>query len=380
MTNISLFFKDIVLSNRFKKQFFTFLILLLSSFTLQAQHTLQGTVVDRGNQPLPGVSIAIESTLEGTATDIDGRFSFTTNQDLPLTLVVSFLGYRTQEIDVYEANAPIHVVLSEDINFLDEVVVVGYSTAKKSDYTGSVAVVGPRELEKLSITSVGKALQGTVPGLQSVSSAGQPGSDAALYVRGIGSVNASTSPLYVVDGVPGANPNQISGKDIQSISILKDATASALYGSRGANGVIVITTKSGSLNSKPVVNFSASVGFTSRAVRDYEYLSANEYYELQWEAIRNTRIDQGATPGDAAQYASDYLVDGALKVNIYGPQYPVPVGTDGRLVAGATPLWNDDWGRAISRTGIRQQYDASVSGGSASTRYFFSGGYLNEEG
>ena len=115
-------------------------------------------------------------------------------------------------------------------------------------------------------------------------------------------------------------------------------------------------------------------------MEDYDYLTTNEYYELQWEAIRNTRMDQGASAAEAAEYASGYLVDGALKVNIYGPQYPVPVGTDGRVVAGATPLWNDNWGKAISRTGIRQQYDASVSGGSASTRYFFSGGYLNEEG
>lgn len=259
-------------------------------------------------------------------------------------------------------------------------VVVGYGTAKKSSYTGSVAVVGSKELDKLEITSVGKALQGVVPGLQSVSAAGQPGSDASLYIRGIGSVNASTSPLFVVDGVPGANPNQISGKDIQSISILKDASASALYGSRGANGVIVITTKSGSLNSKPVVNFSSSIGFTSRAVKDYSYLSADDYYELQWEAIRNTQMDQGKTAAEAAEYASSYLVDGALKVNIYGPQYPVPVGTDGNLISGATPLWNDDWSKAISRTGLRQQYDLSISGGSENTRYFVSGGYLNEEG
>ena len=263
---------------------------------------------------------------------------------------------------------------------MDEVVVVGYGTAKKSSYTGSVAVVGSKELDKLEITSVGKALQGVVPGLQSVSAAGQPGSDASLYIRGIGSVNASTSPLFVVDGVPGANPNQISGKDIQSISILKDASASALYGSRGANGVIVITTKSGSLNSKPVVNFSSSIGFTSRAVKDYSYLSADDYYELQWEAIRNTQMDQGKTAAEAAEYASSYLVDGALKVNIYGPQYPVPVGTDGNLISGATPLWNDDWSKAISRTGLRQQYDLSISGGSENTRYFVSGGYLNEEG
>src|SRR5690554_576288 len=377
MTNILFFFKNNQLFLYLKRAVYVLLILLLFNFKAYAQEVISGTVVDRTNEPIPGVTVFIKSTSSGTTTDIDGNFSITTDQALPLTLTISFLGFRSEEIDVYEADEHVNITLTEDINFLDEVVVVGYGTAKKSSYTGSVAVVGTKELDKLEITSVGKALQGVVPGLQSVSAAGQPGSDASLYIRGIGSVNASTSPLFVVDGVPGANPNQISGKDIQSISILKDATASALYGSRGANGVIVITTKSGSLNSKPVVNFSASVGFTSRAVRDYEYLSANEYYELQWEAIRNTRIDQGATPGDAAQYASDYLVDGALKVNIYGPQYPVPVGTDGRLVAGATPLWNDDWGRAISRTGIRQQYDLSISGGSENTRYFVSGGYLN---
>ena len=380
MTNILFFFKNNQLFLYLKRAVYVLLILLLFNFKAYAQEVISGTVVDRTNEPIPGVTVFIKSTSSGTTTDIDGNFSITTDQALPLTLTISFLGFRSEEIDVYEADEHVNITLTEDINFLDEVVVVGYGTAKKSSYTGSVAVVGSKELDKLEITSVGKALQGVVPGLQSVSAAGQPGSDASLYIRGIGSVNASTSPLFVVDGVPGANPNQISGKDIQSISILKDASASALYGSRGANGVIVITTKSGSLNSKPVVNFSSSIGFTSRAVKDYSYLSADDYYELQWEAIRNTQMDQGKTAAEAAEYASSYLVDGALKVNIYGPQYPVPVGTDGNLISGATPLWNDDWSKAISRTGLRQQYDLSISGGSENTRYFVSGGYLNEEG
>ena len=380
MTNILFFFKNNQLFLYLKRAVYVLLILLLFNFKAYAQEVISGTVVDRTNEPIPGVTVFIKSTSSGTTTDIDGNFSITTDQALPLTLTISFLGFRSEEIDVYEADEHVNITLTEDINFLDEVVVVGYGTAKKSSYTGSVAVVGSKELDKLEITSVGKALQGVVPGLQSVSAAGQPGSDASLYIRGIGSVNASTSPLFVVDGVPGANPNQISGKDIQSISILKDASASALYGSRGANGVIVITTKSGSLNSKPVVNFSSSIGFTSRAVKDYSYLSADDYYELQWEAIRNTQMDQGKTAAEAAEYASSYLVDGALKVNIYGPQYPVPVGTDGNLISGATPLWNDDWSKAISHTGLRQQYDLSISGGSENTRYFVSGGYLNEEG
>jgi TonB-linked SusC/RagA family outer membrane protein len=337
-------------------------------------------VIDEASkEPLPGITVQVKSTTAGAATDIDGKFVITSNKLFPISLVVNYVGYKSQEIDVYSVEEPIIISLKENINALDEVVVVGYTTAKKSSYTGSVAVVGIKELEKIQVTTIGKALQGSVPGLQSISSAGQPGSDASLYIRGIGSVNASSSPLYVVDGVPGADVNSISGKDIQSISVLKDATASALYGSRGANGVIVITTKSGSLNSKARVNFSAIYGHTGRAVKDYEYLTINEYHELQWEAIRNNRLDQGQTAIAAAEYATNNLVD-ALKVNIYGPQYPTPVGIDGKLIAGATPLWNDNWADAVSRAGIREQYDLSVSGGSSNTKYFFSGGYLNEQG
>ncbi|MDR1225106.1 MAG: TonB-dependent receptor [Tannerella sp.] len=352
----------------------------VSGFAQGSEVKITGTVLDETTrEPIIGASISLaDSKGKGTVSDADGNFSLAV-KSLPVTISINYLGYKTQEVDIYEYAEPIVVELGEDRNVLDEVVVVGYTTARKSSYTGSVAVVGIKDLEKLQITSMGKALQGTVPGLQSIAQAGQPGSDASLFVRGIGSVNASLSPLYVVDGVAGANPNQISGKEIQSISVLKDATASALYGSRGANGVIVITTRSGNLNAKPVVNFSADYGYTGRAVKDYEYLTQSEYYELQWEAIRNTRLDNGATAADAAQYATDNIVD-VLKVNIFGAQYPQPVGTDGRLAAGAAPLWNDNWSKAISRTGIRQQYDLSVSGGSANTKYFFSGGYLKEEG
>ena len=356
------------------------LLMVFPSVVFAQQDQIKGRIFDeKTNESLIGASILLSDKKTGAVSDENGNFAVNA-QSFPVTLTISYLGYKPQKVLVYSAESPVVVNLKPTSGTFDEVVVVGYTTAKKSSYTGSVAVVGVQELEKLQITSTGKALQGTVPGLQSIAQAGQPGSDASLYVRGIGSVNASTSPLYVVDGVPGANPNQISGKDIQSISILKDATASALYGSRGANGVIVITTKSGALNSKTTVNFSANYGYTGRAVKDYEYLSQQEYYELQWEAIRNTQLDQGKTATVAAQYATDYLVDGALKVNIYGSQYPKPIGTDGKLVAGATSLWNDNWGKAISRPGARQQYDLSISGGSANTKYFFSGGYLNEEG
>ncbi|MFZ4862248.1 SusC/RagA family TonB-linked outer membrane protein [Sphingobacterium sp. Mn56C] len=340
---------------------------------------LSGVVQDAATgRPISGATLNLKDVTHQVTTDKFGKFQFVTGQKLPFTVTISYVGYESKTLAIN--NSPVVIQLEPIENALEETVVVGYTTAKKSSYTGSVSTVSGKELDNLQITTLGKALQGTVPGLQSIASAGQPGSDADLFVRGVGSVNASTAPLYVVDGIPGANPNNLNPKDILSISVLKDATASALYGSRGANGVIVVTTKSGELNSKTSVNFSANYGFTGRAVKDYAYLSQQEYYELQWEAIRNTQVDQGKSAAVAAQYATDYLVDGALKVNVFGPNFPKPVGLDGKLVAGATPLWNDDWGKAISRTGVRQQYDLSLSGGSANTRYFISGGYLNEQG
>lgn len=364
----------------FKKTQYTFLFLIACCLSSYGQSVIRGTVLDDKKQVIVGATVIIKSTDIGTISDANGKFSISTNKPLPLTLVVSFLGYKTQEISTGLSQESFSIELAETTNQLDETVVVGYTTAKRSSYTGSVSVVNARDIENLQITSIGKALQGTVPGLQSIASAGQPGADADLFVRGVGSVNASTAPLYVVDGIPGANANNLNPRDIQSISVLKDATASALYGSRGANGVIVITTKSGSLNSKPTFNFSVNYGYTGRAVKDYEYLSAKDYYELQWEAIRNTQVDQGKTADVAAQYATDYLVDGSLKVNIFGAKYPKPVGLDGKLAPGATALWNDDWGKAISRRGIRQQYDLSIGGGSTNTKYFLSAGYLNEQG
>jgi TonB-linked SusC/RagA family outer membrane protein len=364
----------------FRKLNYAFLMVLCVAFTSHAQNVIRGTVLDEANQAIVGATVTIKSAGTGAVTDGEGKFSLTTSKALPLTLTVSYLGYKTQELSTGSGQEPVRVLLAETTNQLDETVVVGYTTSKRSSYTGSVAVVNAKDLENLQITTIGKALQGTIPGLQSIAATGQPGADAELFVRGVGSVNASAAPLYVIDGIPGGDANNLNPRDIQSISVLKDASASALYGSRGANGVIVITTKTGSLNSKPNFNFSVNYGVTGRAVKDYSYLSAKDYYELQWEALRNTQLDQGKTADVAAQYATDYLVEGALKVNIFGPNYPKPVGLDGKVVAGATPLWNDDWGKAISRPGIRQQYDLSVNGGSANTKYFLSAGYLNEQG
>ncbi|HJT74023.1 MAG TPA: TonB-dependent receptor, partial [Chitinophaga sp.] len=262
---------------------------------------------------------------------------------------------------------------------IDEVVVVAYGTAKRASYTGSVSQIKKEQIQNLQVSSVSKALQGQVPGLQSTSPSGQPGSDATIRIRGIGSINASSAPLYVVDGVPyGGTLSAINPADIESISVLKDASSSALYGSRGANGVIIITTRQGRRNTKgSQIDVRVSRGISKRAVADYSTLGTDDYFELYWEALRNAAATNGQP--NPAQSATSTLVE-RLGINPYGPQYPEPVGTDGKLVAGAKPLWNDNWQKATQRTGQRTEANINISGGSEASRYFISGGYLDDQG
>ena len=255
---------------------------------------------------------------------------------------------------------------------------------KKSTFTGSASVIDKKIIAASQVSSVSKALQGTVAGLQSFSTSGQPGEDASIYIRGVGSANATTTPLYVVNGVPydGAL-SSISSQDIASVTVLKDAAAASLYGSRAANGVIMITTKQGQNGSAPTIQLSAKYGFSSRAVRDYDQLSTNDYFMLQWEALRNSYMDNGQSAESAAQTASSILATtatGGLGINPYGTQYPQPVGTDGKIVAGATPLWDDSWEDALSQDAHYTDISASISGGSERTKYYFSLGYLNDQG
>lgn len=358
----------------------TFTCLLTLLCALQWAHAqerrVQGTVRASDNAALPGANVRLKGSTTGTVTDASGRFSLPV-PDKRAVLVFSFTGFQTQEVPV--SDTAVNITLSGAAT-LNEVLVVAYGTANKISYTGSASTVNAKDLERQQVSSISRALQGTVPGVQSVSSAGQPGSNATIRIRGIGSINASSDPLYVVDGVPfSGNINSINPADIQSISVLKDAAAGALYGSRAANGVIIIATKQGRINSKPVVTLSASTGYSSRAVDDYEKLDAKDYFEMQWEALRNKQLDLGRTAAQAAQYASDNVVS-SLKINPFGSAFPTPIGTDGKLVAGAKPLWTDDWGKSTQRTGIRQQIDLNVSGGSENSKYFVSAGYLNDDG
>lgn len=351
--------------------------LLLCMVTYAQDITVKGKVTAQGEE-MPGVSIVVKgSSGQGTITSVDGTYSLKVNAKG--RLVFSFIGYETVEVPV-QGKTTINVDMQESSMSIDEVVItVPYGTAKKSTFTGSAGVIDKKIIASSQVSSVSKALQGSVAGLQSFSTSGQPGEDASIYIRGIGSVNASTTPLYVVDGVPydGAL-SSISSQDIASITVLKDAAAATLYGSRAANGVIMITTKQGS-EAAPTIELSAKYGFSSRAVSDYNQLSTNDYYMLQWEAIRNKYVDDKHSAEDAAQRASSELIS-SLGINPYGSKYAQPIGLDGKLVAGATPLWNDSWEDALTQDAHYADLSARISGGSKTTKYYFSLGYLDDQG
>jgi len=367
------------LPNSFYACFFLIVALLLVNVRSYAQETtVQGTVTDAFNhEPLPGVNIVLLGTTTATHTDQQGHFSLKV-PDSNGKLRFSYVGYEPQEVAA--TGAALSIALNPASNDLNEVVVVAYGTAKRSSFTGSVSSISQDKIANRQVSSISKALEGQAAGVQSVSSSGQPGTDAEIRIRGVGSINASSAPLYVVDGNPySGDINAINPNDIKSISVLKDAASSALYGSRGANGVIIITTKEGLRNNGTTINFNLTQGFSSRAVKDYETVNTDQYFELYWEALRNTALSNGLSAERAAQNASNNVV-GELGINPYGPDFPEPIGLDGKLVAGAHPLWNDNWRDVLQRTGHRTQADLSFSGGNEKSNYYFSAGYLNDQG
>lgn len=361
------------------KRLILLLLLAINACFVSAQNrNITGSVIDKDGEPLVGVSVNIKGTTVGTVTDIDGKFSLSNVADKS-SLIFSYVGFQKKEVAVTNNN--INITLEPDDNSLDEIIVVAYGTASKAGYTGSASTVGQAEISKSQVSSVSRLLQGTASGVQSVASSGQPGSDASIYIRGIGSINASSTPLYIVDGAPfDGNLNSINPADIESVSVLKDAASTALYGSRAGNGLIIITTKQGSKDKKAKIEASFKYGVSSRAVSDYKKISTNDYFELYWEALRNQEVyTNGKTTADAAAYASKNIVS-ALGINPYGPNYVQPVGLDGKIVSGATPLWNDDWTKEYTQDAHRTEAQISVSGGTETSTYFVSLGYLDDQG
>lgn len=357
--------------------------------------TYSGTVVDAGNnEPLIGATVMPIGGGQGAATDVDGNFTLSVPANVK-SVKVSYVGYKEQTLPLHDKMV---VRLASSSTNLDDVVVVAYGTANKESLTGSVAVVGSKEIEDRPVTNVMNALEGSAPGVNVNSSTGYPGSSPQIRIRGFNSFNRNAqSPLYVVDGlVYNGDIADINPADVESMSVLKDAASCALYGSRGANGVVLITTKRAKGQGRADVNLQMSWGAYGLALPLYDRLNANEWMEASLMGFANGVVyTDGISYADAiaAQKRSIMSTPYMLNTNIYGTQGEdgvwIPVaGADifdenGRIAAGVgiLPGYNDlDWWDAVTRTGFRQEYNINASGASEKFDVFASAGYLDQSG
>jgi TonB-linked SusC/RagA family outer membrane protein len=316
------------------------------------QKEITGRVTDTDGLPLPGVSVVVKGTTIGTVTNNDGEFSLSIPLDAE-TLQFSFVGMRTQEIPI-EGRTTFTVVMEEETIGIDEVVAVGYGTMKKSDLTGSVVSVNSEELLKRPTTNLGQALQGKASGVLVRTTSAAPGGGVNITIRGHNSVNSGSQPLYVVDGIPLGDINTIPVEDIKSVEVLKDASSTAIYGARGANGVILVTTKKGTLRAKPQITYSTR--FTLQTIPgDLNLMNGEEFatFYTEWELAQ----DPGLDPSNVWYNGSSY--DRPL---------PSEVGE------------GTDWFDAITRNGMIQNHLVSVSGGSEKNTYSMSVSYLDHKG
>ncbi len=351
---------------------------LMCSVAIAQKMEINGSVVSDDGMPIVGASVILKGTATGAQTDFDGNFSLTAERNS--TLVVSYLGYKTQEVTV--TGAIIKVTLPEDASVLDEVVVTAYGTSAKSDFTGSATQIDSESIGKRSLTNVITALDGASAGVKVSTANGQPGSSPSIRVRGIGSINASSSPLIVVDGVEYVGSfSSINPNDIESLTVLKDAASTSLYGSRAANGVILITTKKGKKGSR-TYSLEASTGIVTRGVSEYDRVNAEQYYPLMWEAMRNGLSMSGTTPEAQANIDATNGIFANLGTNPFNVPNDQIVLNDGTLNPAASLLYPDDldWQAPLLRTGIRKNINFSFSGASENTDYYVSLGHLNEEG
>ena len=359
--------------------------------------TVSGIVIsEEDGAPIIGASILIKGTNIGTVTDIDGKFHISSVPATAKFLKVSFVGMQPTEVAIKQN---LRIELKSDSKLLDEVMVVAYGTAKKGSYSGSASLVKADQIKDLPTTSFENALNGKVAGLQITNTSGQAGSAPSIRIRGNGSMNASNEPLYVIDGVPvsSGNVGQMSGytytsnnimnslnpDDIESISVLKDAAASSLYGSRAANGVIMITTKKGK-EGRPTVNLKASVGFTpSWATDNYEVADTQQNVNMLYMVFHDYRTSNGKTETAANEYALSQL---NRKFNKHG--YSFTTEGTGLYENVVISDYNNsgrggqfyDWEDAYFRTAVYQTYDLSVSGGGTHSTYFSSFSYTKDEG
>lgn len=337
--------------------------------TSQQKTKVSGTVIDETGEPIIGANVVVKGTTNGGTTDLDGHF-FLEVDHLPVTLTVSYIGYVRQEIKVTSGKM-LKVEMSPDINLMEEVVVTGYGTFKKSAYAGSASSVKGETLKDVPAISFKDLLQGNAPGVQFTSSSGQPGASSSLRIRGMGSFNASNSPLYVIDGVPMRSGtintmssdagldimSTINSSDIESVTVIKDAAAASLYGSRAANGVVLITTKKGKVG-KPTITLKADWGSSDFAMDYRPVMGGEERRQYIYDGLVAGQLKKGKSEADAMAYADGEIDDYA----------PVP--------------WCGfiDWDDVLFQKGSHQSYEASLSGGTDRFKYYSSLSYLKQDG
>lgn len=377
------------------KKIFTLALLAMLSVGLYADMKVSGVVVYENGEPVIGASVQAQGTTQGTISDYDGKFEMEVPESVK-TLVISYVGMKTVEVN---AGENLRIVMSDDTKLIQEVVVTGYGTVAKGAYAGSAQAVKAEDIEKKNPSDVTKALAGEVAGVQVVNSSGQPGTVSSIRIRGIGSISASSAPLYVVDGIAldAASISSIDPGDIASTTILKDATATSLYGSRGANGVVLITTKKGSSNGDEAkIEVDVKGGANMRLLPMYDVIDSPEDYIVTcWQSLYNqSHLVNGSKVENAEKYANTNLYGSNGIPTIYnlwdqpGNLLVVPE-TNGRV----DPHFNynsahrlaqfqhmDSWYNALFRNGAKFEATAKISGGNEKLNYYTSFGYLKDEG
>ena len=369
------------------------LFALTSVFAQNKQ--VSGTVTGPDGSPIVGATVVVEGTTLGTSTDMQGKYMLAAPANG--TLVFSFIGYDDTKIAINGKTA-VNAVLKEASKSIDEVIVVAFGEAKKDAFTGSAKVVSADDLAKTQSSNVSDALIGKVAGMQMSSSSGRPGAQASITVRGPGSLYSGTEPLWVVDGMPyEGDINHINPADIESITVQKDAASNALYGARGANGVIMVTTKRAKMGDARVT-FDGKWGLNTRALQTYDYVdNAGEYYALHYQSLYNNYILGGKSASQAHLLANELLTSnnpGGLGYNVMSvPAGQVLIGSNGKLNPNATigrkvvdkdgnEFWlqPDDWLNELYKPSFRQEYNVNVSAASDKANFFASFGYLDNNG
>ncbi|MBV2225765.1 MAG: SusC/RagA family TonB-linked outer membrane protein [Sphingobacterium mizutaii] len=352
-----------------------------TAYTTGIQKTLiRGRVIDEEGEIIIGATVKI---LKGETTFTNNLGEFNILAEEGDMLLVSSVGYESQQI-LISSQKEYSIKLKPKVDDLDEVVVVAYGTAKKSTFTGSAVQLNSEKFKDRPLTTVTNSLLGEASGVQVSTASGQPGSDPAIHIRGIGTISSSvnSTPLIVLNGMPYDNPlNTINPADIESLTVLKDASSAALYGARAANGVILIQTKGGKQDLQ-TVGFKFNQGFTAPQTSDYEKIGIADYFLVNWEGTRNMLLKNGLTLDEANKSAAENLISNNLKYNPFNIPDDQVVDANGKLNPNAKFMWRDntDWLRAIQHLGIRSDIGVNFSGGTNKSDYYLSTGYLSEKG